>query len=196
MKIGKLEKVWVNSKWQSQKNIKIAEPLFDQVNIDNVQRVLEVGCGNGVLSSYLAEKHGWNVTGIDIDPDQKKIAKKIHKEHDSLTCVEADATELPYENNEFDLTLSFDVLHHIPNWDMAIKEINRVLRPEGLYIMNDLASRYFHQAIRSLLGRYMSVFTVDELIDDLKHNKFDILYEKKLNAVFLYNVSIVCKKNI
>ena len=185
MKIGKLEKVWVNSKWQSQKNIKIAEPLFDQVNIDNVQRVLEVGCGNGVLSSYLAEKHGWNVTGIDIDPDQIKIAKKIHKENDSLKFVEADATELPYENNEFDLTLSFDVLHHIPNWDMAIKEINRVLRPEGLYIMNDLASRYFHQAIRSLLGRYMSVFTVDELIDDLKHNKFDILYEKKLNAVFL-----------
>lgn len=195
MKIGKLEKVWVNSKWQSQKNIKIAEPLFDQVNIDNVQRVLEVGCGNGVLSSYLAKKHGWNVTGIDIDPDQIKNAKKIHEENDSLKFVEADATELPYENNEFDLTLSFDVLHHIPSWDMAIKEINRVLRPEGLYIMNDLASRYFHQAIRSLLGRYMSVFTVDELINYLKHYKFDILYEKKLNAVFLYNVSIVCKKN-
>ena len=76
MKIGKLEKLWVNSKWQSNKNIKIADPLFDQVSIDNVKKVLEVGCGNGVLSSYLAEKYGWNVTGIDIDPEQIEIAKR------------------------------------------------------------------------------------------------------------------------
>jgi len=196
MKIGKLEKLWVNSKWQSHKNIKIAEPLFDQVNMDNVKRVLEVGCGNGVLSSYLAEKYGWNVTGIDIDPEQIKIAKMDYEEKDNLMFIEADATELPHGNNEFDLVLSFDVLHHVPNWGKAVEEINRILKPESLYILSDLAySGLRFQMLRNFLGNYMSVFTVDEFTNCLKSNNFDIIYEKISNFVLLRNISLVSNKS-
>ena len=69
MKIGKLEKKFVNSKKQAEKNIKIAEQLFSQIDLSNVEKVLEVGCGIGVAASYLAKEHKWNVTGIDLDPE-------------------------------------------------------------------------------------------------------------------------------
>jgi len=198
MMIGKLEKLWVNSKWQSHKNIKIAEPLFDQVNMENVKRVLEVGCGNGVLSSYLAEKYGWNVTGIDIDPEQIKIAKMDYEEKDNLKFIEADASKLPYGNNEFDLVLSFDVLHHIPNWVITIEEINRVLKPNGFYVLSDLAfSNFLVKNFRGLLSKFGGLFTVDEINHQLKMDKFDILYEDKSNSyLFTRGFSIVSQKRL
>lgn len=139
MKISKLEKVYVNSKWQSEKNIKIAERLFSQIDLSNVKKLLEIGCGIGVVALYLADKYKWNVTGIDLDPEQIERAKNDNIENEYLKFFEVDATKLPFENREFDMVLSFDVLHHIPNWDKALNEISRVLILKGFYILNDLA---------------------------------------------------------
>ena len=111
-----------------------------------------------------------------------------------MKFIEADATELPYGNNEYDLVLSFDVLHHIPNWDVVVEEINRILKPEGLYILSDLAySGLTFKTLRNYLGKYMSLFTVDEFTNCLKNNNFDIIYEKISNYIFLRNISIVSK---
>jgi len=166
--------------------------------MENVKRVLEVGCGNGVLSSYLAEKYGWNVTGIDIDPEQIKIAKMDYEEKDNLKFIEADASKLPYGNNEFDLVLSFDVLHHIPNWVITIEEINRVLKPNGFYVLSDLAfSNFLVKNFRGLLSKFGGLFTVDEINHQLKMDKFDILYEDKSNSyLFTRGFSIVSQKRL
>ncbi|MCK4583812.1 class I SAM-dependent methyltransferase, partial [candidate division WOR-3 bacterium] len=115
MKIGKLEKIFVNRRKEAEKSIKIAERLFRQIDLSNVKKVLEVGCGIGVVSSYLAKRYGWNVTGIDLDPEQIERAKKDNTENEYLRFFEADVTQLPFEDREFDMILSFDVLHHICN---------------------------------------------------------------------------------
>ena len=61
MKMSKLEKRFVNSIKQAKKNIETAERLFKQTNLNNVSNVLEVGCGIGLLASYLAQEYEWNV---------------------------------------------------------------------------------------------------------------------------------------
>ena len=197
MKLTKIEKVYVNSSKQTKRNIKIAEQLFHQVNLNEVKRVLEVGCGIGVLSSYLAYKYSWRVTGIDLDSEQIEIARKDQGENEYLKFVEADATNLPsYIDDEFDLVLSFDVLHHIPDWGRAVGEIYRVLKPGGFYVLSDLAfSSFLVKNFRGLLSKFGGLFTVDEINHQLKMDNFDIVYEEKSNNyLFTRGFSIVSQK--
>lgn len=174
MKMSKLEKIFVNPSART-RNIKTFEHLFSQIDLSNVKKVLEVGCGIGVLSSYLAEKYGWEVTGIDLDPEQIERAKKEHKENKYLKFLEADATKLPFRDNEFDLVLSSDAMHHIvSDWDKALSEISRVLRPNGFYILNDLAFPSF-----SFFKKWS--LPIDDIVNYMKRNNFKIIYEKKPN---------------
>ena len=193
MKMSELEKKFVNSIKQAKKNIEIAERLFEQTNLNNVRNVLEVGCGIGFLTSYLAKEYKWNVTGIDLDSEQVKRAKIDNKENDYLRFFEADATDLPFENNEFDVILSFDVLHHIPNWDKALNEISRVLRLNGIYILNDLAlPRFTAKTFKGLLSNYMGVYSVDDIVNQFKRNNLDILYvERPTINILMKHFSLV-----
>lgn len=176
MKLTRLEKWPVNK--MAKRNIKTVEQLFSQVDLSNVRKVLEVGCGIGVVSSYLVKEYGWDVCGIDLDPGQIKGAKNNNIVDESLKFLEADATKLPFKNNEFDMVLSFDALHHIPGWDKALEEINRVLKPGGFYVLNDLAFPSL-KIFRGLLERYLSIFAVEDITRCLKRNNFVIVYEKK-----------------
>jgi len=178
MRISRLEKIFVNNRRIAEKNIGIVERLFTQVDLGNVKRVLEVGCGIGVVASHLSEKYQWDVTGVDLDPEQIEIAKSDHPENEHLKFFEADTTELPFEDREFDLVLSFDVLHHIPDWDKALREINRVLRSTGLYLLNDLSLPKFTARIYKDCG----VFSADDVINHLRENGLVIIYAEKSKA--------------
>jgi len=197
MKMGKLEKKFVNSKRQAEKNIRIAEQLFGEIDSSNVKMVLEVGCGIGMLASYLAKKYGWHVTGIDLDPEQIERAKSEYTENEYLKFFEADATKLLFGKGEFDMVLSFDVLHHIPCWDRAIEEINRVLKPKGFYIFNDLAfSRLAARTFGGLLRNYMGVYVVDDIIHHLEGNNLKVVHAEKPKSVMVINhFSMVVQKS-
>jgi len=170
--MSKLEKIFVNLSARI-RNIKTFEHLFSQIDLSNVNKVLEVGCGVGVLSSYLVEKYEWEVTGIDLDPKQIKKAKNNHRENKYLKFLEADATKLPFEDNEFDLVLSSDTLHHIvSDWDKALSKISLVLSSNGYYVLNDLTFPNF-----SFFKKWS--LSVDYITNYLKRNNFEIIYEKK-----------------
>jgi len=192
VKINKLEKVLVNTKKRAKKNIKLVERLFTQIDVNNIKEILEVGCGIGVISSYLAEKYTCNVVGIDLDSKQIKKAKKNNIENEYLEFNIADVTKLAFEDKEFDIILSFDVLHHIPNWNQALHEIIRVLKPEGFFIIRDIMLHKFFGNIYNNCG----VLTSDGIIDYLKRNNFKVIYEEKLRKKFSTHFNIVLKKNL
>ncbi|MCK4672663.1 class I SAM-dependent methyltransferase [candidate division WOR-3 bacterium] len=189
MKMSKLEKIFVNPSARA-RNIKVIEQLFSQIDLSNVKKLLEVGCGIGVLSSYLSEKYKWEVTGIDLDPEQIKKAKKDHGENKYLKFLEADVTKLPFEDNEFDLVLSSDALHHVvANWDKALNGISRVLRTNGFYVLNDLTFPRF-----SFFKKWS--IPIDDVINYMKRNNFKIIYEKKPKITIMgWRFSIVFQKS-
>ena len=96
MKMSELEKKFVNSRRHAQRNLKLLGPLLDQIDLDYVTTVLEIGCGAGIVAATLKEKYNMNVTGTDVDLEQIEIAKKYHQENESLRFFEADATRLPF----------------------------------------------------------------------------------------------------
>ena len=93
-------------------------------------KVLEIGCGIGSVVFKLS-KQGYDVTGTDISG--AAIAYGLKKYGDIRLEVQA-AETLPYDDESFDVVLSFDLFEHIAQIDRHVSEVRRVLRPGGSYL--------------------------------------------------------------
>ena len=138
MKMVRIEKWFINRSHHAEQVIKRAEKLLHFVNVKEKQKFLEVGCGNGGVSKYVAERYLLNVTGVDIDPEQIQLAQENINDIPNIHFLAVDATNLSFQDNDFDIVLSFGVTHHISNWLGALREIRRVLKPKGYFIYYDL----------------------------------------------------------
>lgn len=112
-------------------SIELCIPQFAEFERWRGRKVLEVGCGVGTdLVEFV--RHGAVVTGIDFSPKSVQLAQRrldIYKLKGEV--LEADAEQLPFSDNTFGMVWSFGVLHHTPNTVQAVKEIHRVLKPNG-----------------------------------------------------------------
>jgi SAM-dependent methyltransferase len=95
-------------------------------------RVLEVGCGTGVLTRALAR---WpdvaEVVGIDPAPSLLARARELAADLPNLTFRQGDGRSLPLEDETFDVVVFDSTLSHVPDPGRALAEASRVLRPKG-----------------------------------------------------------------
>lgn len=95
------------------------------------KKVLEIGCGSGIDSAEFA-KHGAEVYAVDMTDKAVNHTKELFKQLKLKGKIsKADATNLPFKNDFFDLVYVYGVLHHIPVVEKALDEIYRVLKPKG-----------------------------------------------------------------
>ena len=92
------------------------------------QSVLDVGCGEGVLTVEWAERLGdRRVVGVDLDdPDLR--AEWERRPRPNLEFLAADAGVLPFQADEFDVATAIEVLEHVPDPDATLRELARVAR--------------------------------------------------------------------
>jgi len=108
------------------------------------ERVLDIGCGNGIVSQILIDKLGVNLLGTDIDQYLKKEIPFKLMNRDSI---------LPFKDQEFDYALFNDVLHHTTKIRELIKEAKRVsgkvlifeMEPGNLNKFVDKTFNWFHR---------------------------------------------------
>jgi len=93
-------------------------------------KILEIGCGIGTVVYELSKK-GHDIIGIDISSEAIEYGR--NKYVDIHLEVQA-AETLPYEDESFEVVLSFDLFEHIAEIDKHISEVKRVLRPGGYYL--------------------------------------------------------------
>jgi SAM-dependent methyltransferase len=91
-------------------------------------RILEIGCGRGPMLQALWAR-GLEAIGIDRDEGLQRTW-----DHRGRVCV-ATGTALPFPERCFDLVLSFDVFEHIPDSEAHLREVGRVLRRPGHYLL-------------------------------------------------------------
>jgi SAM-dependent methyltransferase len=108
--------------------------LFDLVPFSSYagRRVLEIGCGAG-YDAYEFCRQGAEYTGIDLTPenvDRTRAHLSLYGFHPDVR--EADAENLPFENDTFDVVFSNGVLHHVPDIGIALAEAFRVLKSGGV----------------------------------------------------------------
>lgn len=99
------------------------------------ERILDCGCGMGFTLRVLAQLYDCDLFGVERNP---QTARRARSEVGGLgvRVARADATHLPFGDDTFDKVLMTEVLEHIPDEQAALREIRRVLRPGGSYVLS------------------------------------------------------------
>lgn len=121
------------------------------------RRVLDAGCGGGRTSAWLVEA-GAEVVGIDVSPELLRLARERLP---AASFVLADLAEpLPFADSSFDLVVSSLVMHYLRDWEPPLRELRRVLRPDGVLVLST-----HHPAMDAELAGSVDYFATELLRD-------------------------------
>ncbi|OBK48311.1 class I SAM-dependent methyltransferase [Mycobacterium sp. 1081908.1] len=101
--------------------------------------VLEIGSGAGSVARQVLSKNpelAW--VAMDVDPHMTRAAADRLRDFPNASARTADATAMPFPDESFDSVVSCLMLHHIIDWERAVAEVARVLRPGGTFVGYDL----------------------------------------------------------
>lgn len=114
--------------------------LLSLCRIEDAREVLNVGCGIGVGSTYIAKKYGCHVVGVDISDKMIEWSRQRAREEGVEATVEfrvADVLDLPFEADRFDVVFAESVLIFVEDKAQAIRECVRVTKPGGYVGLNE-----------------------------------------------------------
>ena len=111
-------------------NEEMREEAIGMLDIDEDDRVLDVGCGTGFATEGLLERTE-NVHGLDQSVHQMEKAWAKLGKHDPVQFARGDAERLPYQTDSFDVLWSSGSIEYWPNPVMALREFRRVVKPGG-----------------------------------------------------------------
>ena len=105
--------------------------LFNQIDFSKVNRLLELGCGNGKL---------WQENRIDLrnreiflsDISEGMVEEVRNKLGSDFNCIVADAEKIPFKDSYFDTIIANHVLFYLNDLNLGLKEIDRVLKSDGI----------------------------------------------------------------
>lgn len=193
MKMRNIEKLFINAEKHKKRTIERFQNLIEFADVKENQNFLEVGCGAGAVSVYCAENYPFTVTGVDVDPEQIALARSEAGALD-IQFMEADATRLPFEDERFDIVLSFGVTHHIADWLGALKEIARVLKPNGYFLYMEIVYPGVLAKIGKSFEHSYGITTVDRINQFVKENNFSEVYSSVKKSLVFNEYEAVLQK--
>ena len=155
------------------------ESLFQDKFDGNVQKILDVGTGTGLLSLILAEM-GYDVVGIDLSEEMIERAKEKAADRGVELKIKfkvGDAEALPFESGVFDAIVNRAVLWTLPEPKKALDEWKRVLKPGGklCFFLHEPHHDGLTQRLRRQLGNVLTLFMEGR-------NQWHSLYHRKLDV--------------
>ena len=155
--------------------------------------ILDVGCGCGYSSELIIrEFQPRELFAFDIVPEEVELARQRGL---SANIFVGDVTDIKLPSEKFDAVFIFDVLHHVPEWRIALKEINRVLKSGGVLLVQepnrkglDGIERYF-----KIHHSKESRFEPPEFIEGLEEAGFRVVDKRKM-YVGLFQSCLCIKK--
>lgn len=121
--------------------LKGTKELIELCHLEKGECVLEVGCGVGITSCYIAKTYGCRVVGVDISEKMIKWSNERAKREGVEKYVEfrvADAQNLPFEGGVFDVIIGESITAFLKDKQRGISEYVRVTRPEGYVGLNEM----------------------------------------------------------
>lgn len=118
--------------------------LFNQIDFSRVNRLLELGCGNGKL---------WQENRIDLrnreiflsDISEGMVEEVRNKLGSDFNCIVADAEKIPFKDAYFDSIIANHVLFYLNDLNQGLKEISRVLKPNGVLYCSTYGSNHMKE---------------------------------------------------
>lgn len=130
-----------SGEWDFEKHVHYYYDIFQAAKAQEA-RVLEVGCGFGLLSIFFGTFGAAEVIGIDLDTEKisgfKSLLKFVGMEDGLVKVALGDALNIDYSDKTFDVIVANDVLSHVRELEKLLEELTRLLIPGGrLYIYDD-----------------------------------------------------------
>ena len=152
-----------------------------KLKIENGTKVLDVACGTGDVCFEILKHHSVSAIGLDLSSNMINLAnyKTLKKNQDNVTFLQGDAENLPLDSNSFDyLTISYG-FRNISNYERALSEFYRVLKPGGILgilefskpkskLIGGIFRLYFHHIlprIGSLFSQSNAYWYLPESVD-------------------------------
>ena len=141
--------------------------------------VLDVGCGDGLLSHKIKEK-GNEVIGVDISSYAKELAEKRNVQ---VLLHDLEIIPWPFTAKQFDVIIGSEILEHIFNLNDFLKECYRILKNNGLLLLTVPNIVYWKARLKFLFGKFYDqshkghyhYFTIDTITNLLAINGFQVV---------------------
>lgn len=140
--------------------------LFNQIDFSKVNRLLELGCGNGKL---------WQENRIDLrnreiflsDISEGMVEEVRNKLGSDFNCIVADAEKIPFKDSYFDSIIANHVLFYLNDLNLGLKEIDRVLKSDGIFYCSTYGKNHMKE-ITEIVQNF------DSRINLSNHSLYDI----------------------
>ena len=168
---------------------------FKKYQLKDEGTMLDVGCGEGrhifgVMQDYPMMK----CIGLDMDDESLEKAEEGYEYFESISKAGAEflkgsAYSLPFPNDTFDLVVCSEVLEHLHEYDDAVKEIYRVLKPRGKFYASVPASWpekicwFLSKDYQNQPGGHLRIFDQKKLIHQIEESGFKFLASEKFHAI-------------
>lgn len=151
--------------------------LFEQINFSHINKLLEVGCGNGKL--WKNNKINLRNREIFLSDSSQGMVDEVRKTlGNDFNCIVFDCEKIPFKDNYFDAVIANHVLFYVYNINKALEEIRRVLNPLGVFYcstygsshmkeINDIVQEFDSRVILSQTKLY-DIFGLENGLDILK----------------------------
>ncbi len=143
--------------------------------LDNINRVIDIGCGEGFVINCVDLP---DITGVDISKNALKLAKGRNQ---NCNLCAGSVYELSFKNDSFDLAIATEVLEHLENPEKALQEIRRVTRN---YCLLSVPNEPYFRTMDFLRGKNLTRFGNDiEHLQNWSSGEFIKLIERHFNVV-------------
>lgn len=157
----------------------VADFIVELVNASPETSFLEPGVGTG-LNVLPLVRRGYPVTGIDVSQEMlDQLRQKLLEVPQNLNLIHADASELLFPDQSFDVVLTVHMVHTVSNWKTFLDEIDRVLKIGGFYLnaqwITPPARMEFEQYFRTILSKYEGLREakpVDRVIEEINIEEY------------------------
>ncbi len=156
---------------------------IEQLIPQNAKRILDIGCGEGILGKRLLSKGAEEVVGIEIVPE---VSKKAQKNLTRVICGDIEKIELPFDKGYFDCIILADILEHLKDPLSTLKKLRPYLCSDGIVVASIPNVRFFLVINMLVEGRWqysdsgvldrthLRFFTKKEMEDLFAQADFDI----------------------
>jgi ubiquinone/menaquinone biosynthesis C-methylase UbiE len=152
------------------------------VDIDG-KNVLEVGSGRGGGASYIANTlEPIEMIGLDYSANAVKFSNK-HNANSTLSFIEGDAEELPFEDDSYDVVLNVESSHCYGNMQQFVNEVYRVLKQGGYFSWADLRSTEEGKQLSSIFNSAGFEIKQEGVITPQVLNALDLIHERKMKMI-------------
>jgi ubiquinone/menaquinone biosynthesis C-methylase UbiE len=132
-------------------------------------RVLDVGCGTGLILNRLVERAEF-IVGVDFSRGLLQEVRKKARSHPHVFLVLADADNMPFADHVFDVVLAITLLQNMPNPPATLDEIKRVSSQTAPIVLTGLKKRFAEEDFAEILKA--ANLTIDTLKPDEKNREY------------------------